>query len=67
MAQAHHLDLANVAAEDGRKISKQDVMLEQDVDPNVIGGFKLKIADKQIDETIQSKLKDLKLKFTTNA
>ena len=50
-----------------REISKQDVMLEQDVDPTVIGGFKLKIADKQIDETIQSKLKDLKLKFTTNA
>ena len=50
-----------------REISKQDVLLEQDVNPAVIGGFKLKIADKQIDETVQSKLKDLKLKFTTNA
>lgn len=50
-----------------RQISGNDVELNQLVDPNVIGGFKLKIADKQIDETIQSKLKDLKLKFTTNA
>lgn len=50
-----------------REISGKDVTLEQEVDPAVIGGFRLKIADKQIDETVQSKLKDLKLKFTTNA
>ncbi|MGB3469162.1 MAG: ATP synthase F1 subunit delta [Cyclobacteriaceae bacterium] len=50
-----------------REISGQQVTLEQEIDPAVIGGFRLKIADKQIDETVQSKLQDLKLKFTTNA
>mgnify|MGYP001803084382 FL=1 len=65
------IELENSTIEDFKKLVKQlsgyDVVLVQLVDPNVIGGFKLKIADKQIDETIQSKLKDLKLKFTTNA
>lgn len=65
------IKIENDTLEDFRKLVKQisgmDVALDQQVDPNVIGGFKLKIADKQIDETIQSKLKDLKLKFTTNA
>ncbi len=65
------LALENNTVEDFKKLVKQisgkDVILDQLIDPNVIGGFKLKIADKQIDETIQSKLKDLKLKFTTNA
>ncbi len=50
-----------------QEISKQEVDLEEQVDPALIGGFKLKIDDKQIDETVLSKLRNLKLKFNTNA
>jgi len=50
-----------------KSISKMEVDLIQQIDEKLIGGFKLKIADRQIDETVQSKLRDLKLKFSTNA
>jgi len=42
------------------------VLLEEVVDENMIGGFVLKIGGQQIDESLQSKLKELKLKFSHN-
>jgi F-type H+-transporting ATPase subunit delta len=41
----------------------KSVELTEIVDPDVIGGFLLKIGDKQIDNTLRSKLNELKIKF----
>ncbi|HEY8400783.1 MAG TPA: ATP synthase F1 subunit delta [Cytophagaceae bacterium] len=43
------------------------VELIEKVDSDIIGGYILKIGDKQIDETIKSKLNRLKNKFTDNS
>lgn len=45
------------------KISKKEVVLTEKIDSNLIGGFVLKIGDRQIDESISSKLSALRLKF----
>ncbi|MGI9544490.1 MAG: ATP synthase F1 subunit delta [Cyclobacteriaceae bacterium] len=42
------------------------VELEEVVDGSLIGGFVLKIGGQQIDSSVQSKLKELKLKFSHN-
>src|SRR5690554_1750746 len=48
-----------------REISgKPKVELKQKVDEELIGGFILTVGDKQIDESLSSKLNQLKLKFT---
>ena len=46
-----------------KSVTGQDAILTEVVDPSVIGGFKLKIGDQQIDETVSSKLRELELKF----
>lgn len=43
---------------------KKPVVTEY-VDPEVIGGYILKIGDRQIDQSISGQLKDIKLKFQT--
>lgn len=45
---------------------KNKVELIEKIDPNLIGGFILRVEDKQIDESIKSKLQQLKLDFTRN-
>jgi F-type H+-transporting ATPase subunit delta len=40
--------------------------LAEKVDPDIIGGFVLNVGDKQIDASVSSKLKALKLKFSYN-
>jgi len=45
---------------------KKTVELKEIVDPDLIGGFILKVGDKQIDDSIQSKLKMLGHKFSQN-
>lgn len=45
-------------------ISKKQVVLTEKIDSDLIGGFVLKIGDRQIDESISSKLSALKLKFS---
>ncbi len=45
--------------------SKQ-VELEEKVDKDLIGGFILNVGDRQIDASIKSKLKVLKVKFAQN-
>ena len=50
-----------------REISgSQKVELKEKVDADLIGGFVLTVGDKQIDESLSSKLNQLKLKFTQN-
>ena len=48
------------------KISGKKVELTEKVDENIIGGFVLKIGDRQIDDSLSSKLSALKLKFSQN-
>ncbi|KEO73060.1 ATP synthase F1 subunit delta [Anditalea andensis] len=43
---------------------KEQVELKEKVDENIIGGFVLKIGDRQLDESIKSKLKSLQLMFS---
>ncbi|MDN3687973.1 ATP synthase F1 subunit delta [Cyclobacterium jeungdonense] len=45
---------------------KDKVELIEKINPNVIGGFILKIEDRQLDESIKSKLQQLRLGFTQN-
>ena len=45
---------------------KNKVNLIEKIDPNLIGGFVLKIGDKQLDESIKSKLQQLHLDLTPN-
>ncbi len=44
----------------------KDVELIEEVDEEIIGGFVLKIADRQIDDSLKSKIKALELKFSQN-
>lgn len=48
------------------RISGKKVELTQKVDESIIGGFVLKIGDRQIDDSLSSKLSALKLKFSKN-
>ncbi|MDH5474449.1 MAG: ATP synthase F1 subunit delta [Cyclobacteriaceae bacterium] len=50
------------------QISKgNSVQLEEVVDENIIGGFVLNVEDKQIDDSIKTKLNELKIKFSQNS
>ena len=48
------------------KISGKSVELKERVDKSLIGGYILKIGDRQIDESISSRLVDLKSEFSQN-
>ncbi|MEX0882398.1 MAG: ATP synthase F1 subunit delta [Cyclobacteriaceae bacterium] len=45
---------------------KDKVELIENIDPNLIGGFVLRVEDRQLDESIKSKLQKLRLDFTQN-
>jgi len=51
------------------KISKdltgKDPVIEEHIDPEIIGGYILKVGDKQIDQSVSGRLKDIKLKLQT--
>lgn len=50
-----------------RKISaKSQMELHEKVDPEMIGGFVLKVGDQQIDSSLKNKLNALKIKFSNN-
>ena len=50
-----------------KKLSnKSQIELDQKVDENLIGGFVLNVGDRQIDASVKSKLKSLKVKFAEN-
>lgn len=46
-----------------REATKGEVLLETKVDPDIIGGFILKVGDKQFDTSISSSLNKLKKEF----
>jgi len=48
------------------KSTGKSVDLTEKVDKDLIGGYILRIADKQIDESIKSKLNNIKVKFSSN-
>lgn len=47
-------------------VTGKEVELTEIMDPSIIGGFILTIGDRQIDDSINSKLNELKLKFSQN-
>lgn len=49
-----------------KQISGKEVELEEKVDQDIIGGFVLRIADRQIDDSLNSRLKALRLQFSKN-
>ncbi|WP_375585097.1 ATP synthase F1 subunit delta [Cyclobacterium xiamenense] len=50
-----------------KEVSGKDrVELVEKIDPNLIGGFVLNIEDRQLDESLKSKLQQLRLGFTQN-
>lgn len=49
-----------------KKITGKKVELTEIISPSIIGGFILRIGDRQIDDSINSKLNELKLKFSQN-
>ncbi len=50
-----------------KKVSdKTQLELQEKVDPEMIGGFVLKVGDQQIDASLKNKLNALKIKFSHN-
>jgi F-type H+-transporting ATPase subunit delta len=50
-----------------KKLSdRKEVELTEKIDPSLIGGFILNVGDKQIDASINSKIKALRMKFSQN-
>ncbi len=47
------------------KVTGMKPILEEVVDPEIIGGYLLKVEDKQIDQSVSGQLKDIKLKLQT--
>lgn len=56
-------DLQTVFQKMTQKISGKEVELHPKVDADIIGGFVLQIADKQIDASVKSKIQSLKHAF----
>jgi len=48
------------------KFNAKEVELEEVINPEIIGGYILKVGDKQIDQSIKGKLVELKNKFKDN-
>ena len=47
-------------------IAKKKVELQEEVDPELIGGFTLKIGDRKIDDSVSGKLRDLRYTLINN-
>jgi F-type H+-transporting ATPase subunit delta len=48
------------------KLKNQEIELIETVDPNMIGGFKIRVGDRQIDSTVSTTLRRLKGEFNDN-
>ena len=48
-----------------KDISGKKPVIEKRIDPDIIGGYILKVGDKQIDMSVRSQLRDIKLKLQT--
>ncbi len=49
-----------------KEITGKDPVLTGKVDPDIVGGYILKVGDRQIDDSVSGQLKELKLKFSKN-
>ena len=49
-----------------KKMTGKNPILVEKVDPAIIGGYVLKVGDKQIDQSVSGQLKNIKLKLQTN-
>lgn len=49
-----------------KDITGKEPVLKEKVDPNIVGGYILKVGDRQIDDSVTGQLKELKLKFSKN-
>ena len=47
-------------------VDQKQVELEEVVDERIIGGYVLKVGDRQLDDSIKSKIKELELAFSKN-
>jgi len=47
-----------------KDISGNTPVLEEKVDPEILGGYVMKFEDKQIDDSVRGRLNELKLKFS---
>jgi F-type H+-transporting ATPase subunit delta len=47
-------------------VNSSDVVLEEKIDKNILGGFVIRVGDKQLDASIASKLSSLKQTFKEN-
>jgi F-type H+-transporting ATPase subunit delta len=45
---------------------KAQVELKEKIDPDLIGGFVLRVGDKQVDDSVRSRLNDLRMLFSHN-
>ena len=47
-----------------KEITGKEPLLSEKVDPEIVGGYILRMGDQQLDESVSGQLKDLKLKFS---
>lgn len=59
-------ELLNEFRAEARRIAGKQVELHVKTDPELIGGFVLSVGDKQIDNSVRTRLKDLRKAFTYN-
>lgn len=45
------------------QVTGNKAVLKEEVDPEIIGGFVLKMGDKQLDQSVASDLKEIRIKF----
>jgi len=57
-------DLKEIVHKKAKTFSKGELKIENKIDPNIIGGFILKIGDMQLDASITNQLKKIKTKLT---
>lgn len=50
-----------------KKITRQEVELKEKVDTNMLGGYVVKIGDRQIDDSLDSRLKELSTKLISSS
>ncbi|WP_421764070.1 ATP synthase F1 subunit delta [Ekhidna sp.] len=47
-----------------KEISGKEPLLTEKVDPEIVGGYILRLGDRQLDDSVSGQLKELKLKFS---
>ena len=47
-----------------KEVTGKDPILNEKIDPSILGGYVLNLGDTQLDQSVSGQLKDLKLKFS---